>query len=139
MVARRGSVLISAAFCERQTRASGRGSEGTVETITAPPNGGFMLLDEMMDKLINGQMSTSDLEKVRKDINDGKNISKKTITAMLADLVVLRHNYTMTVMLRDAVNVLIRLKPSIRHEESDYKKAVNIIKFLQSEAEALGE
>jgi hypothetical protein len=118
-----------------------RGSEGVVQNRHHSIKGDSMSLNirQLMDKITDGSISSDDINDIGIQINDGEELDETTIKELYEDLSVVRYNYTMEVLLKTAVEYFIRPKASNARALRDYKRGLNILKFIIKETEELHE
>jgi hypothetical protein len=118
-----------------------RGSEGVVQNRHHSKKGKDMSLNirQLMDKIAEGSISSDDINDIGIQLNDGEELDETTIKDLYEDLSVIRYNYTMEVLMRTAVTYLMRPKTSNARAIRDYKRGLNILKFVIKETEELHE
>jgi hypothetical protein len=94
---------------------------------------------ELMDKIVDGAISSDDIKRLGEVIEDGEEISKEEILDIYEDLSVLRYNYTMEVLMKTVIAYLVRHKPNNGTAAKDYRRASRILKVILQQTEELHE
>lgn len=94
---------------------------------------------ELMDKIVDGAISSDDIKRLGEVIEDGEAISKEEILDIYEDLSVLRYNYTMEVLMKTVIAYLVRHKPNNGVAAKDYRRASRILKVILQQTEELHE
>jgi hypothetical protein len=94
---------------------------------------------ELMDKIVDGAISSDDIKRLGEVIEDGEEISKEEILDIYEDLSVLRYNYTMEVLMKTVIAYLVRHKPNNGAAAKDYRRASRILKVILQQTEELHE
>jgi hypothetical protein len=92
-----------------------------------------------MDKIVDGGITSDDISDIGEKLNEGEELDEITVNNMFEDLSVIRYNYTMDTLIRTAMTYLIRPKSSNARALRDYKRAMNVLKFVIKETEELYE
>lgn len=98
-----------------------------------------MNIRQLMDKIVDGGITSDDISDIGDKLNDGEELDETTINSLFEDLSVIRYNYTMDTLIRTTMTYLIRPKSSNARALRDYKRAMNILKFVIKETEELYE